>query len=194
MDAGIAAVLGALAGAAATIGTSLVTSHAGRSQARLSARAEHLRQRRQPRESVYRDFLASATDLRDQLRSVSGGALDQPALLDTDEFDDAYAAEVNRLNGEIRARWLDVSLSGPTEVAARAGEIEAASARVALAVVWLSTHDDDHWATDHVCSAFMAHTRTLFRAIPEMIELAREALDDDGTAAVTARLGSGHGS
>ncbi|MGW7548452.1 hypothetical protein ACWGKQ_46160 [Streptomyces sp. NPDC054770] len=70
MDAGLAAVLGALAGAVATTGAAFAAGWSAREQAKFAARAEHKRQRREPREKAYKAFLSEAIALRELLRIV----------------------------------------------------------------------------------------------------------------------------
>jgi hypothetical protein len=64
MDAGLAAVLGALAGAVATTGAAFATGWATREQAKIAARGEHRRQRRDARHGVYKEFISTASELR----------------------------------------------------------------------------------------------------------------------------------
>lgn len=93
MDAGLAAVLGAVAGAVATF----VTGRTSRDQAQFAAKVEHVRQRREGRELAYRGFVSAAAKVRDlYLDEVWGG-----------QTPGAFVAAVS----ELEDRWLDVTLA-----------------------------------------------------------------------------------
>lgn len=70
MDAGLAAIGGALVGAVGAFATAWVGSHVQWKSARLSARAEHIRQRHESREASYKALLSAVSTLQ---RALHGG-------------------------------------------------------------------------------------------------------------------------
>ncbi|MEV7278105.1 hypothetical protein [Streptomyces sp. NPDC093111] len=109
MDAGLAAVCGALAGAAGAVGAAFMTSRAQWKGARLAARAEHVRQRRDERAERYRDFHKSALEFGRVLNRLSYNY--DPAVF-TSRFGDAVV-DANEL---CQVAGMEVHFSGPRSV------------------------------------------------------------------------------
>ncbi|MFF1834211.1 hypothetical protein ACFVXE_08390 [Streptomyces sp. NPDC058231] len=147
MDAGLAAVLGALSGAVATTAAALATSRATRAQAQaareqaeIAARAEHRRQRREPRHGVYREFIAAATALRNyaetrispRLQDIAAGVIDPP---ETPELVVTFeeVRECEQLAEQVRSRWVEVVLAGPKPIEEPARKVERMAFHLGLA-------------------------------------------------------------
>ncbi|MET8181962.1 hypothetical protein [Streptomyces sp. NPDC005336] len=176
MDSGIAAVLGALAGSVATIGAAMATGWAQRETARLTARAEHQRQRREPRHGIYKDFVSHGAQLRDQLEIFK----------DFDLYPNSLADEtVQRCNDTARAlqdKWLEVGLVGPSDAATIGKEIEQAARSAILQVQrlkWFVDNDDDRRIATQ--SMIGASAEKLAQLLDAFIAFAQGALDDDGS-------------
>lgn len=115
MDSGLAAVLGALAGAAGTVGAGFATGWAQRQVARIAASTEHIRQRREPREQVYKDFAEAVSQLRDL----------KPSRGFTESTVDPELVNAYRITAaHIKKKWLEVALAGPESVSEIAGTLE----------------------------------------------------------------------
>ncbi|WP_128380239.1 hypothetical protein [Streptomyces cavernae] len=123
MDAGLAAVLGAVAGALATTGAALATGWAMREQAKITARAEHRRQRREPRSDIYKRFIDAARDMEHHTRP--GSLIDQPE--DDPEVMDHYAVRLGETAYQVREAWIEVALAGPSAVEKIASQIDQCS-------------------------------------------------------------------
>ncbi|MEU7642064.1 hypothetical protein AB0C11_39630 [Streptomyces sp. NPDC039016] len=102
MDAGIAAVCGAIAGSFGTVAAALATGWAQREGARITARAAHVKDQRQPRYDAYKELLRSGRDLA--LLPPSGAV------------DDDMADCATELIGRIDDAGLEVVLLGPASV------------------------------------------------------------------------------
>ncbi|GHJ27131.1 hypothetical protein TPA0910_15640 [Streptomyces hygroscopicus subsp. sporocinereus] len=177
MDAGLAAVLGALAGSTATLGTAICTRWYQRQTARLAARAEHQRQRREPRHDIYRDFISYASNLRDQLDTFKDFDLSPDSV--TDET-------VQRCNDTFKAlqgKWIEVGLVGPEGVAVVGKEIEELARFSALAVGRLQWFRDNGYEPRMLTeqSNIEENFGKLVEVLDNFISLARTALDDDGS-------------
>ncbi|MFF8403834.1 hypothetical protein ACF06P_19685 [Streptomyces sp. NPDC015684] len=188
MDAGVAAVLGALAGAVATTGAALATGWAAREQAKIAARGEHRRQRRDSRQVVYEEFITTASA---QERHAALFFL-APVPTDQESFDLALRgsgntdaetlwSESHRLYIELLKITIRVKLAGPRVMS------EAAS------VVCDRSHDvmDSTMTVGHgliggepISERFEKGRERWMKlddAIDDFIEKARISLDDDGT-------------
>ncbi|GAA1423493.1 hypothetical protein GCM10009601_26830 [Streptomyces thermospinosisporus] len=177
MDAGLAAVLGALAGSAATIGTAFVTSRSQRETARLTARAEHQRQRREPRHDTYKAFISSTSQLRDQLEKFENFDL-YP-----DSITDATVQHYNDTANELKSQWVEVALVGPANVGASSKKVEQLAHKTALQVnrlQWFIDQRDDQ-KRDSERSAIELSAFELALALDNFITVAQAALDDDGS-------------
>ncbi|MCD9592326.1 hypothetical protein [Streptomyces sp. 8ZJF_21] len=111
MDAGIAAVCGALAGGVATIGAALATGWSQREGARIAARAQYINEVRQPRREAYRGLISSATEL-------STAAASEAIALESERMNQALS-----LGEPIEKSWLDISLLGPKRALVRASQV-----------------------------------------------------------------------
>lgn len=110
MDAGLAAISGALAAAVATVGAAFAAGWAQREGVQLTIRAEDRKDLRLPRFEAYLSLLTHATNLR---RLAAQGVTDESTVLD------AMQAEVDA----IEKLWPTVALRGPADVATHAEEI-----------------------------------------------------------------------
>ncbi|MEV5596007.1 hypothetical protein [Streptomyces sp. NPDC052496] len=183
MDAGWAAVLGAVAGALATTGAALVTGWASREQARIAARAEHVRQRREPRREIYHGFLAVTSEVREV---VLGRCFDTARGL-THQGQDVRNWLASS-TAAVREHWLRVMLVGPEEVGAPASEVAGACREAARAAHWMAVFDsspegegipaDDY---NEVHRRALDTAKELDSAVKAFIKAAQLALDADGT-------------
>lgn len=99
MEAVVAVVgtlLGALAGA-------VITGWWQREGIRITVRAEHKKERHQPRTDAYKAFIRSAIALRDR-------------VLDNYGYEDSTEDEEKRLRSEMNALWTDLVFLGPNSV------------------------------------------------------------------------------
>ncbi|WP_405756414.1 hypothetical protein [Streptomyces sp. NBC_00073] len=189
MDAGLAAVLGALAGSVATIGASVATGWSAREQARTAARAEHLRQRRDARQAVYEELITAAHAHSDLTKLLLAPT--------PEEFDDlermrllppgmdliAVIRESKALHENVKKISTRVQLAGPKEVSTAAALVDEKSREVyaVLAVMRIPAAYpgmpslSDQWrdGATRFCD-FMD-------AMEDFSERARVALDNDGT-------------
>ncbi|MFB6535110.1 hypothetical protein ACFCY8_30200 [Streptomyces noursei] len=182
MDAGIAAVCGALAGAVATVGASFATGRSQREGARIAARTEHQRQRREKREPAYSELIDAANALRQATGMLwpfyePGGSSGF-----TPERLDAYRDCVKRL----QAAWKDVHLAGPKAVSIPATRIKKAAESTQWAVTMLEfykTRTEIPGAQQEREIHALALAEAIMEIvdlIPEFADLAQEALDDAG--------------
>ncbi|NEA63929.1 hypothetical protein [Streptomyces sp. SID12488] len=102
MDAGIAAVSGALAGSVATIGAAFATGWWQRENTRITARAAYRKDQRQPRYDAYKSLIRH------------GDALSNVFLMGAYDSDMADAAAEKLTH--IEEAWLEISLLGPASV------------------------------------------------------------------------------
>jgi hypothetical protein len=179
MDAGLAAVLGAGAGALATTGAALATGWASREQAKIGARAEHRRQRREPRQGLYKQFIDAASTAEWYMAMLplliamakQEDPLEEPTATE-------HAQRCRALADDVKKAWLDVVLAGPAEVAQTASGIEECCRKLAICA--------DAFAEGQVSSSLEHDCRELMKRLSDQLPLfitqAREALDDDGTA------------
>jgi hypothetical protein len=161
MDAGLAAVCGALAGSLGTIGAALASGRAQRAGAEIAARAEHRKSRRDPREAAYKDYAASVA-----------------VLLDWEYYDDEPSQddELHPLLVDIRKAWTEVIFAGPLAVKGPADRLMDACVAFRVAVRERAETDFDSpiaWVFDargeiRVCLSLFVDT-------------AQIALDDDGS-------------
>jgi hypothetical protein len=184
MDAGLAAVLGAVAGAIGTTTAGLSTGWAAQRQAKITARSAHLLKRGESREIAYKAFLAAATTLREHLITRVGVAL-------PDEYDDrvpppdqAFCTEADNLYTTLRNAWLEVSLVGPESVLEPAGAIADAAddlVRHSKVISALSRVPSARAQIQTFRNAAKENMQRLSRNIREFSKLAQQALDRDGT-------------
>ncbi|WP_371796028.1 hypothetical protein [Streptomyces sp. NBC_01718] len=102
MDAGIAAVLGAVTGSISGVIGSITAGRAQREGVRMTVRSDHAKERHQPRRDAYRAFLQVLLDL--------------DARLNTPAYEDSTPEEEKQLRSDLDSRWIDVALAGPEEI------------------------------------------------------------------------------
>ncbi|MFI8834028.1 hypothetical protein ACIGPN_23775 [Streptomyces afghaniensis] len=102
MDAGIAAVLGAVAGSISGVIGSVATGRAQREGVRMTVRAEAFKERHQPRRDAYKAFLQVLLNL--------------DARLNTPAYEDSTPEEERQLRDDLDTRWIDVVLAGPEAI------------------------------------------------------------------------------
>ncbi|MDT0488886.1 hypothetical protein RM717_00015 [Streptomyces griseus] len=185
MDAGLAAVCGALAGAVATTGAALATGWATREAARIAARSQHRKDRREPRQAIYKDFLTAAHNFARILKR-SGGMVSN-----IEQIDEAFSNELQAVAAEITRIRVDLSLHGPENVSELARKIDelAVEARTETSVyVVLGVFEDAGELTDQD-RRDRQNARERIRYLTPVIQeqtiqferAARLALDDDGS-------------
>lgn len=190
MDAGLAAVLGAVAGALGTALAGVSTGWASQQQAKIAARSAHQLERRQSRENAYRAFMRTADALHEHVIpmasswEVTGGFVLR--LTPTQDFCDQAAAHDQAL----REAWLEVSLLGPSSVLDPAASVlelakdvsNGCSLVFALSQIDLSEEPE---MRDEITSA-RQQTRDAISQFEKEIQkfgkFAQRALDDDGAS------------
>ncbi|MFD4262080.1 hypothetical protein ACFWR9_31755 [Streptomyces sp. NPDC058534] len=96
----VVAVVGTLLG---TLAGAVITGWWQREAIRVTVRAEHTKDRHQPRSDAYKAFIRSAIALRER-------------VLDNDGYEDSTEAEEKRLRSEINALWTELVFLGPRSV------------------------------------------------------------------------------
>lgn len=176
MDAGLAAVLGAAVGALGTGGAAVFTTWwsaaAQESQIHRQIRFEHLRDRRDPRSRAYAEVVAQT--------QVLGRRLDECNERDRAPGQnlDGFPQEVRKL-ADLCAR---VAVEGPAIVAAQAQALlvqtreaySVASDLLAVAEGGIEEYEESLRLSRDA-------TETLDTELGRFIDLARHALDDDGS-------------
>ncbi|MFG2928720.1 hypothetical protein [Streptomyces achromogenes] len=183
MDAGLAAVCGALAGAVGAVGAAWAASRAQWKSARLTVRSEHLRQRHDKRAAHYKTLLSAISDLQGAL---NGGSYFPGSELHrfTEEYCDAAEACVKKLRDAVE----DVALFGPREPRDLAVRI----LRTAEITMWavfdlgaINSASEVTYPEPEVVERSVATVRRGKDRLSELLdafsESARVALDDDGT-------------
>ncbi|UFQ15509.1 MULTISPECIES: hypothetical protein [Streptomyces] len=186
MDAGIAVVLGAVSAAIGTGSGALFTAWAQKNSAATNARAEHLRQRREPRETSYRELGSAVNSL------LTLFAYPTESLTFTEEHEVRVEEAVETIAG----RSVDVSLKGPAPVAEAAEKVIGDSRAVlrayqhAFASMTVAMRArgrgelEPPRLSDIVSPPIGELQGCLFSAdesLNEFLALARIALDDDGS-------------
>ncbi|OEJ48645.1 proline dehydrogenase [Streptomyces agglomeratus] len=170
MDSGLAALLGAAVGSAATLGAAIVN---GRSQ----ARSQHAQWSRQRRRDAYAGYLSALHD-RDIAMDAVLDALrsDEPALADVDEKIGRFitlAREVHRA-GEV------VILEGPAPLAEVAELVTNASSDLSHVMRRMAEHahagNTTHKAEDTALAA--ERERTLYQAVKDFRNAARSIISN----------------
>lgn len=182
MDAGLAAVLGALAGSSATIGAALATGWAQRESARIVARAEHRRERRQPREAAYEEFIADAAELNSQ---IIGFTLSDPLPR---MYSDDDMQHLRETVWALNEKATKVALKGPRDVGQAAMQLGKLAGFLMLPLSQLQgemrTSPPDGEISTVAESALrqVSHSAKEFdRSLNSFILMAQESLDDDGS-------------
>ncbi|MFE9569239.1 hypothetical protein ACFYMW_12175 [Streptomyces sp. NPDC006692] len=183
MDAGIAAIGGALAGSVATVGAAFATGWWQRENIRLTGRAEHWRQRREPRSQVYREFASAVADIRDRVRTQPHMPDSGLAWVSPEFFSDTLTDQLREMLVPVRRSWLDVALAGPQSVSGSAAEIEKACRKLVVFAMGARSTSSDESSQAYVGSsrAFIETANSLSPLLDSFIEIAQAALDDDGT-------------
>ncbi|NED02530.1 proline dehydrogenase [Streptomyces sp. SID6648] len=168
MDSGLAALLGAAVGSAATLGAAIVN---GRAQ----ARSQHAQQSRQHRRDAYARYLSALHD-RDLAMDAVLDALrpDRPDLTAVEEL----TARFVTLAREVHRTCEVVILEGPASVAAVAERVTNASADLAYV---MRTMAEDARAGDTARKAELSalateRKRALYEAVKEFRLAARAAI------------------
>ncbi|MFC8005560.1 hypothetical protein ACFUCH_13515 [Streptomyces olivaceus] len=184
MSAVIAALLGTFLGSLATIGAAVVSGWAQREGARISARAQYVKDRHEPRREAYKSFIEVATNLKERFARLSN-------------YERASIGERDSFRKEINARWVELSLLGPADVITVASDVRDIALDVVHQMgvaaheefVYLRVDEDDedrHEAAQHhfegVMTDLLSAANELAAAIDDFAMIASAALDDDGTA------------
>ncbi|MER6189605.1 hypothetical protein [Streptomyces cyaneofuscatus] len=177
MDAGLAAVLGAIA---ASMG-SVAAAFAQHETARISARADHRRERRQPRHDTYRLFIQKVLLVKERVAY--------------DGYEDTTFNEEEALIKAVHESWIDVSLLGPQPVISAASrlrddalgviELMAITRHLQERLSYMDDEDDTlegelekySSSVDHLYDA----AQTLTKSTDQFSTAASASLDDDGT-------------
>lgn len=170
---------GAFVGAIATIGASVATGWTGREQARITARSEHVRQRREPREAAYRELIGTVSAARNQLSKDYFANAPEEALVSVGL---AYFQDCQSRCRGVREAWRDVALLGPAQVTTAAGQVGAANEDLLRSFEGL-VHvfaegvfpSEAMWDVHERAVQRLGDTHDVF------VVAAQEALDDDGT-------------
>ncbi|WP_164274356.1 hypothetical protein [Streptomyces rubrogriseus] len=183
MDAGLAAVCGALAGALGAVGAAWATSRAQWKSARLTVRAEHLRQRHDNRAAHYKTLLSAVSDLQGALNGGSyfpGNELHRF----TEEYCDAVETCVKKLRDAVE----NVALFGPREPRDLAIRIFRTAEITMWAVFELGSINSASGVTypepedvRRSLTTVRSGKDNLSELLDAFSESARVALDDDGT-------------
>ncbi|WP_431950475.1 hypothetical protein [Actinacidiphila sp. bgisy167] len=182
MDAGTAAVLGALAGSVATVGAALATGWAQREGARIAVRAEHRRERREPRLAAYKEFISVASAFRSESSPYT-----IPGLI-PDDLEDEAADSISEAAAELKRSAMDVALAGPRRVSKDAIRIERLGNHLAISIrLFVHFAPQANAAIDEKLFQRMRRrgvvslARKVNRAIDTFLLRAQAALDDDGS-------------
>lgn len=178
---------GALAGAVATTGAAFAAGWWQRENSRLAVRAEHRKQRREPRQEIYRSFISLASELRDLARSgefLGDYSIDGQGR---NFFTPSLAEEIATKAQEVRQAWVDISLAGPKEIAEIASGMRMDAQKLSHHAELLSdiynagAEGYDGRVKKHM-TQFQRTARRLNDSIGELLSRAREVLDDDGAS------------
>ncbi|MGW0987914.1 hypothetical protein ACWD46_17045 [Streptomyces sp. NPDC002486] len=171
MDAGLAAVLGALAGSVATIGAALATGWAQRESARITVRSEHRRERREPRHGVYKEFISEASRMCDEVGIFATYDMFPPDLVTENR-----AQRIEGAADSVKEKWVEVALAGPREVAEVASKIERLSNGLAFRI-----RAYQRAASTGMMERIKLEAVEIEESLDRLVFLAQAALDDDGS-------------
>jgi hypothetical protein len=188
MDAGLAAVLGALAGSVATIGAALATGWTAREQAKLAARSEHLRQRRDARQVIYEEFIDAAQAHADLTKLLLAPVpeelsdLQRMRILPQGMDLATVISEAKSLSGKLSKVSTRVQLAGPKDVSTAAALVDEKSSDVyvSLSLMPLPAYPGMPSLAEQWREGAM-HFVDFSEARDNFFERARIALDNDGT-------------
>lgn len=166
-------MLGALAGAAGTIGAGVVSGWSQRSTARITASAEYARLRDEPRRVVYRDFL-------EPVHSILNHTMSPLAFTDVSRewFTPEHRAEAQTLFLDISRKRLDVALVGPPEVAVKAFDIYG-TVRLTLREISDSLREDRNF--EEQIKEARQQACELHRQVDDFINVVSTVFAHDGT-------------
>ncbi|MEU7048152.1 hypothetical protein [Streptomyces eurythermus] len=190
MDAGLAAVLGALAGAVATTAAALATGWSAREQAKITARGEHRRQRRDARQAVYEEFIAT---VREQMAHASPLFEESPPE-DQEELDRhlqssgvrdsaSLLTDAYRLHTDVLKVLTRVQLAGPKDVTTTAKSVCNRSFALTSSLASLISTPRERDALRRSFRQVEERLLKLDMGLDAFIDAAQAALDDDGTTA-----------
>ncbi|MEU2901116.1 hypothetical protein ACWC4E_33925 [Streptomyces sp. NPDC001273] len=168
MDAGLAAVLGAMAGSLGAIGAAFATRSGMRQQSLINARAEHQRHRRESRQAAYEAFAVAA----DAVDSFYYAQIRESDNLSN--FDMQTALEVRRALELARLR---VTLAGPASLADISQDVWLQLANLQHVAIHLSRSG----GTQRERQSFTTALNDLRGKISKYMSSAQSALDQDGT-------------
>ncbi|MFF3774321.1 hypothetical protein [Streptomyces sp. NPDC002232] len=182
MDAGLAAVLGALAGSVATIGAAMTTGWAQREGVRITARAEHRKERREPRHGAYRDFIAVASRMNDHVAILTVSYESFPS----ERIDEAFSARCEEAADAVKEKWVEVALAGPKGIAETASKLERLGNALAFRVMGLRQYlSGERTASEDTLRGIRDRIATeaaeFEQALDQFVFRAQAALDDDGS-------------
>ncbi|MCX4881938.1 hypothetical protein [Streptomyces sp. NBC_00847] len=177
MDAGLAAVLGALAGAVATTGAAFATGWATREQARIAARAEHQRQRRDAREAVYEKFINNVEALVSKTSIPFNSITQYPSLRPN-------LRELSSLNDTLGEITTKVTLAGPEHISKRATLINFYTVRLItiLALIEVQITANENEVASEDWAKAQEDQEKLAQEFAGFSIDAQAVLDDDGTS------------
>ncbi|MFD3931749.1 hypothetical protein [Streptomyces sp. NPDC058614] len=187
MDAGLAAVLGALAGSVATIAAAWAGSWSQREAAKIASRTEHHRQALDHRRQVYRPFAMSATKLQNLLRAqriaAVRGSIDAMTV-SADVVNEALVQQVAEAVESLDEPASECYLAGPEEVVssvisvheAAYGTLESLRRMLHEAEV----HDEPLDDADEAVQELRASVQRFWKELAKFRGWATVALADDG--------------
>ncbi|MEU1018070.1 hypothetical protein [Streptomyces sp. NPDC005898] len=179
MDAGLAAVCGALAGSLGTIGASFAAGWWQRESAQMAVRADHKKEQRQPRYDAYKAFSSACAELAEISRSHG-------------TEDEAFQI-ARTLENEVKAQWVEISLLGPAYVLEPANALRASSLSITSTMYRASragsTEDGDspesrQRITDEVYESFAqldSAADAVYRDLEIFASAAQQSIEDDGS-------------
>ncbi|MEU9625307.1 hypothetical protein AB0D89_00580 [Streptomyces luteogriseus] len=182
MDAGTAAVLGALAGSVATIGAALATGWAQREGARITARSEHRKERREPRYGAYKHFIAEASRMNDRV-GIFTVAYDPFPF---ERIDELFAERCEEAADAVKEKWVEVALAGPKDIAETASRLERLSNALTFRVLGLHQYVSGERSAGEeallgIKDRIEEEAKEFEQTLDKFIFLAQAALDDDGS-------------
>ncbi|MFD4700836.1 hypothetical protein [Streptomyces niveus] len=183
MDAGLAAICGALAGAVATTGAALATGWSQRESARIAARAEYQRQRHESRHAAYKRFISITQTLNDETRFLR--TLGNSSQHD---FSQEFADRCSALEQEVKEVWMEIVLAGPVEAGAAAGKVMTCATSIKhmtkILCIAQSTQPQTQIATNEILHTVFRMGADASDQMPkvtgEFIDAAQRSLANDG--------------
>ncbi|MFI9247148.1 hypothetical protein ACIGXF_32275 [Streptomyces sp. NPDC053086] len=180
MDAGLAAVLGAVTGAVSTLLASVVTGWSQRAGTRITVRAEHRRDVREVRRTAYRGFLAAAGPVEEMVvnfHRLSGVPLHL--------FTPGLVSRSEELYRSLDSAWREVVLNSPVEVLQHATAVKEKALDLLTFVKDGASHLERSAPSvefdAETVGTFLESTRTIEDDMSGFRRQAAEALLDDGT-------------